>query len=98
RQPSGAFSSGFSPFGSRLEIVRDLQSVSFETINGFHHGRRSRALEPSRRTPRILVCHRYQLVFHRVLVGVIQSRETGLLVSEPRFAEVEPDLPAGRAV
>lgn len=37
-------------------------------------------------------------MFHRVLVDVIQSREIGLLVSEPRFAEVEPDLPAGRAV
>jgi hypothetical protein len=27
-----------SPFLRRLKIIRDLQPVNFEAVNGFHHG------------------------------------------------------------
>ena len=101
RQPSGAFPSELpcpSPFRRWLEIICDQQPVNFKAINGLYRGRRSGLFEPACRAPRILVRHRYQPVFHGVLVNIIQAGKIGFLIGEPALAKIEPDLPARRAV
>ena len=50
----------------------------------------SGSFEPRRRTPRILVRHRYQAVFHRISVRVVEPREIGLRIGQARFPEIEP--------
>ncbi len=55
-------------------------------------------LEPRRRTPRILICHCNQPVFHRVLVDIIQPRQIAVLVGQFCVAEIEPHFPAFDAV
>ena len=85
-------------FGGRLKFIRYLYAVASEAVNGFHHGNRSRAFKPSRRTPRILIRHVHQSMFHRVLVNVIQARQIRFLACEPRLTKIEPDLPTGSAI
>ncbi len=92
------FSSCVLPLGCRLEIIRNMHPINLETINGFDHRGRGGTLEPSRRTPRILVGHGYQTVFHRVLMNIVQPGQIGLLVSKPCFAKVEPHLPSSRSI
>jgi len=84
-----------SLFQHRFKIIRHLQAINFKAINGLHHGCRNRALKPSRRAPWILVRHRYQAMFHRILMDIIKAREMGLWVSKPRFPKVEPDSATG---
>jgi hypothetical protein len=57
-----------------------------------------RPFEPPRRTPRILIRHRYQAVFHRVLMCVVQPRKVRFFLGQSRFTKVVPDLSAGGGV
>src|SRR5689334_18827741 len=51
------------PLRSGLEVVRELQTVSLESINRSYARRGHRAFKPTRRTPRILVCREHEPVF-----------------------------------
>src|SRR5438128_171184 len=63
-----------SPFAGHFVIVVKLQLVYLEAVDCPHLRRGGGALEPRRRTPRILIGHRYQPMLHRILMHVIESR------------------------
>jgi hypothetical protein len=86
------------PLGGGLKFIRYLHAVNLEAIDGLNHRRRSRTFEPSRRTPWILICYEHQRMFHGILVNVVQARQIRFLVSEPRLAKIEPDLPTGSVI
>ena len=74
-----------------VEVVVDVDFVDFEAVDGLHLSRRGGALEPGRRAPAILVGHRHQAVFDRVLVDVVQPGQVRGLEGQLRIPVVEPD-------
>src|SRR5436190_12977224 len=87
-----------SPFAGRFVIVVNLQLVDLEAVDRPHLRRGSGALEPRRRTPRILIGHRHQPMLHRILMNVIESRTIGLLVREACLPKVVLDRPVARGI
>jgi len=77
---------------AQAEIIIHLQSVGFQIVDRFDLGRCGRSLKPSRRTPRVLIGNRHKPVHDGILMRVIQSRQVRFLVSQPRLADVVPDL------
>src|SRR5947209_4496094 len=55
-----------------LKIIVNIHPISLKFVNRFDLRGRSSPLKPCRRTPRILIRHWYQPVFHGILVHVIQ--------------------------
>src|SRR5437867_5051124 len=90
------FTAAFPPPPS--EIIFHLHAVNLESVYGSHLCRRSDALEPRRRTPRILIRHRHDFVFHSVLMDVIEPRQVAMLNRQLRVAKVEPYFPAVNAI
>src|SRR5437867_3613553 len=84
------FTAAFPPPPS--EIIFHLHAVNLDSVNGFHLCRRSDALEPRRRTPRILIRHRHEFVLHRVLMNVIQPGQVAVLNRQLRVTEIKPNL------
>src|SRR6266516_619689 len=68
------------------EIIFHLHAVNLESVNGSHLRRRSDALEPRCRTPRILIRQRNEFVFHGVLMDVIEPRQIAMLNRQLRVA------------
>ena len=63
-----------SPLAVRFVIVMYLQLVDLEAVDCPHLRRGGGALEPRRRTPRILIGHRHQPMLHRILMNVVEPR------------------------
>src|SRR5438874_6154209 len=63
-----------SPLAVRFVIVVNLQLVDLEPVDRPHLRRGGGALEPRRRTPRILIGHRHQPMLHRILMNVVEPR------------------------
>ena len=76
----------FAALGS--EVILHFHLVNLEAVDRFHLCRGSRSLEPRRRAPRILVGYRHQAMLHRVSVDIVEPRQVGVLVGQPRVAEV----------
>jgi hypothetical protein len=95
---SAATLAGSLPFRDRLKLVVHPHGIRLEPVDGPDHRRRSRALEPGSRAPRILVGHWHQPVTDRVLTYVVEARQIGPLVGQLRFAVVVSDLAAWRAI
>ena len=83
---------------SRSKIIIHTHAVDLERIDRLDLRRRSHPFEPCSRTPAILVGHRYQVVFHRVLMHVVQPRQITVLVRQFRIPKVEPYLASLHAV
>jgi hypothetical protein len=91
----GVLASYRGPSPKPRPLGGDIYLVSFETVNGFDLSGGGRSFKPAGRTPRVLIRHRHEAVFHRVLMHVIQPRQIRLFISQPRLAVVVPDF-AGR--
>ena len=53
---------------------------------------RSLALEPTGRTPQILIRHFDQSVMHRILVNIVQPGEIAPMMGQSGFEEIVPDF------
>ncbi len=93
RQSPGALGFCLHLIDNRLEIIVDAQSVGFEIVNRFHNCRRGHPLEPSRRTPLVLVGYRHQAVANWILMHVAQACQIRSLMSQPGLPKVVPHLP-----
>src|SRR4051812_36221537 len=62
--------SGTSPFRSDFKIVGQAHSLQAQSVKITHLHRSRRALEPSRRAPRISGGYRYQSMLYRIAMGV----------------------------
>jgi len=54
-----------------LEIIRHLQFIGFETIDGFYLSSGSGAFKPRHRTPRVMSRNWDEAMLYRILVSII---------------------------
>ena len=80
------------------EVIWYVDPIGLERINRSHKRRSRIGFKPCRRTPRILIGQRYQPVFHRVLMHIIQSRQPRFLKRQASIPKFVHDSPAGSSI
>ena len=83
---------------AKLEVVLNIQFIDLKSVDCLAHRWRRRSLEPSRRTPLILIGHRHEPMRDRILMHVIEPGQIRLLISQLRIPEVEPHCAASLVV
>ncbi len=94
----GTGTKGLSPLRMHLVLIKPIDSVCFESIDGPDLCRRGGSFEPRGGTPGILVRCCDQPVIHRVVMNVMESCEIRLLIRQQRLSKVVPDLAPCRPV
>ncbi len=76
------------------KIIFDVYPVNFDLIDRFYPRRGGDAFEPSRGAPAVLVGYGHKLMFHSVLVNIIQAGQIAVLHRQFGILKIEPGLPA----
>src|SRR5437870_2737018 len=98
RSDDGALSYVGLPLRQDFIIIKNLQFIYFKAIDAFNLRRPCRSLEPTSRTPGILISNRNQAMSDRILMYVVQSGEIRFLIREPCLPKIMPNHAARRVV